>query len=130
MDDPQKGNRAFIDAGLAARVRAARTNAGYTQEGAAEKIGVTQAMIAAIEQGRRGASLWMLREMERLYGVDLYYLMTGRAPAVPEAVGEIAALAAALGPEPEHIRRMVVDHSLDLLRRLKESEQQRSVPRT
>ncbi len=122
MDDPQKGDRAIIDARLAARVTAARRNAGYTQEAAAEKIDVTTQMIAAIEQGRRGATLWMLREMERLYGVDLYYLMMGRAPAAPSASEQIASLVAALTPEPEHIERVVVHRALELLKDLKDAQ--------
>ncbi len=122
MDDPRKGSRAYNDAGLAARVTAARRNAGYTQEAAAEKIDVSMAMLAAIEQGRRGASLWMLQQMARVYGVDQNYLTTGQSPAAPGANEHIASLVAALTPEPERIQRVVVNRVLELLKDLKAAQ--------
>lgn len=50
-------------------LKKARKNAGYTQERAAEQVGLSVDMIRAYEQGRIDPPLARLRELGRLYGV-------------------------------------------------------------
>lgn len=49
-------------------LKKARKAAGYTQEQAAEQVGVSVDMIRAYEQGRSEPPISRLREMGRLYG--------------------------------------------------------------
>ena len=48
---------------LAANIRAARLAAGLTQEVAAERIGIRQSSLSALEHGKRSASLDMLHRV-------------------------------------------------------------------
>lgn len=53
-----------------ANLKKARRKAGYTQEQAAEQIGVSVDMVRGYEQGRSEPPLSRLRDMGRLYGVS------------------------------------------------------------
>lgn len=53
---------------LARRLRAARENAGLTQQEVAEQVGVTRLAIVRIEAGKRAVNSLELAEMARLYG--------------------------------------------------------------
>lgn len=53
-----------------ANLKKARRKAGYTQEQAADQIGVSVDMVRAYEQGRSEPPLSRLRDMGRLYGVS------------------------------------------------------------
>ncbi len=53
---------------LAARLKAARENAGLTQQEAAEEIGVARTAVVQIEASKRAVNSLELSEMARLYG--------------------------------------------------------------
>ncbi|QIN84505.1 ImmA/IrrE family metallo-endopeptidase [Rubrobacter tropicus] len=53
---------------LAGRLKAARENAGLTQQEVAEEVGMTRLAVVRIEAGRRAVNSLELAEMARLYG--------------------------------------------------------------
>ncbi len=56
---------------LGRRLRAARENAGLTQENAAEVLGVTRAAVAQLELGERAPNSLQLARLADLYGRDV-----------------------------------------------------------
>ncbi len=56
---------------LARRLKAARENAGLTQQGVAEEIGITRLAVLRIEAGKRAVNSLELAEMAQLYGRGL-----------------------------------------------------------
>lgn len=58
-------------------LKAARINVGYTQEQAAEKIGVSSDTISNWERGKCFPGVPMLKQIEKVYGVpynDIIFL--------------------------------------------------------
>ena len=53
---------------LAGRLKAARENAGLTQQEVAEEVGITRLAVVRIEAGKRAVNSLELAEMARLYG--------------------------------------------------------------
>ncbi len=53
---------------LAGRLKAARENAGLTQQEVAEEVGITRVAVVRIEAGKRAVNSLELAEMARLYG--------------------------------------------------------------
>ncbi len=53
---------------LAGRLKAARENAGLTQQEVAEEVGITRLAVLRIEAGKRAVNSLELAEMARLYG--------------------------------------------------------------
>ena len=52
-------------------IRALRENAGFTQSGLAQFLGVDQSLVARIEKGDRSISADMLEKMAALFGVTV-----------------------------------------------------------
>lgn len=59
---------------IAARLRAAREDAGLSQGQAAKKLEMHRPTISEIEAGRRSVSAEELAEFARLYGVETWWL--------------------------------------------------------
>lgn len=61
----------------AKRLRTLRVQQGYTQEAAAERLGVERSHLSRMERGQKGCSLELLVRLAQLYGVSLDYLLLG-----------------------------------------------------
>ena len=59
---------------IAARLRAAREDAGLSQGQAAKELNMHRPTISEIEAGRRSVSAEELAEFARLYGVETWWL--------------------------------------------------------
>ena len=70
---------------IAARLRAARENAGLSQGQAAKELKMHRPTISEIEAGRRSVSAEELAEFARLYAVETWWLSC----ADPEDRGEV-----------------------------------------
>ena len=55
-------------------LEAARVNAGYTQDAAAELLNVTKQTIINWEKSRTLPSVTQARDIERVYGIPLDYI--------------------------------------------------------
>jgi len=75
-----KGLDAIDPRDLGARLREARTAGGWTQDQAAETIGVARTTMVAIEKGERRIKPEELVELARLYGRKLSSLLRTGAP--------------------------------------------------
>ena len=62
----------------AVRIRDLRISFGYTQETAAELLGVERSYISRIESGAKGCSVDLFIRLSELYHVPLDYLLCGR----------------------------------------------------
>ena len=60
------------------RMRLLRQTYGYTQDQAAEKLGIDRRHLSHIEKGTRGASVDLILRMASLYGVTVDYLLLGQ----------------------------------------------------
>jgi len=63
---------------MAITLKAARVNAGYTQEEAAKLLGVSEPTLVNYEKGRRFPDVRVIKRIEELYGVeyrDLIFLV-------------------------------------------------------
>lgn len=68
------------------KLRDERGNIGWTQEEAAEKIGLTPAFIGHIERGERSMSLDTLIHLCNLYHVTIDYLLSDTLPTEQDNV--------------------------------------------
>ncbi|SCB35174.1 Helix-turn-helix domain-containing protein [Bradyrhizobium shewense] len=66
--------------GIGARVRAARETRGYTEAQLAERLGVTPAFVALVEQGEADIPLYQLMHIADLLMVSLDGLVAGPVP--------------------------------------------------
>ena len=62
----------------ATRIRELRASFGYTQETAAELLGVERSYISRIESGTKGCSVDLFMRLSELYRVPLDYLLCGK----------------------------------------------------
>lgn len=69
---------AFDYKGMGARMRARRIELGLTQEGLAERIGVSASFVGHIERGEKKASLETIAHLGEALGMSLDYLIIGR----------------------------------------------------
>ena len=60
------------------RIAEVRKQKGLTQEAFGEKVHITKAHLARIENGRRGASIELLVDISCEFDVSLDYLILGR----------------------------------------------------
>lgn len=51
-------------------LKAARVNAGLTQEESAAELGVTQKTLSAYENGKQFPDVRMIKKIEQLYGIS------------------------------------------------------------
>ena len=63
----------------AARIRDLRVSFGYTQESAAEHIGIERSFLSRVETGANGCSIDILVRFAELYHVPLDYLIFGKS---------------------------------------------------
>ena len=68
------------------RLRAARREAGLTQEAVAELLGTTQAFISKVERGERRIDPVELAEFAAVYEKELDYFLLKPALSQPESV--------------------------------------------
>ena len=59
------------------RLRLLRKAYGYTQDQAAEQLGIDRRHLSHLEKGTRGASIDLLLRASELYGISLDMLITG-----------------------------------------------------
>jgi transcriptional regulator with XRE-family HTH domain len=62
---------------LGQRIRARRTELGWTQEELAKRAGLSNGFLSDLENGKRGTSADTLLDLARVLGVSLDHLMTG-----------------------------------------------------
>ena len=94
---------------LAERLREARTEAGLTQEQAADWLGVRRPAIAEIEAGKRAVKSTELVRLAELYGKSLRWLIQGDESAEERVA---AALFRAQEPTTPLLRREVAKLAL------------------
>jgi transcriptional regulator with XRE-family HTH domain len=113
MSDPNG-----IRSAVAARLRAAREQAGLSQGQAAKLMAMLRPTVSEIEAGRRRVAAEELSGFARHYGVSISWL-TNEKPDVPDPAVELAARELAkLKPED-------FDNVLRLLRTLRKSGKDR-----
>jgi transcriptional regulator with XRE-family HTH domain len=61
------------------RIKARRSELGWTQDGLASKAGLSKGFLSDLENGKRGVSAENLLDIARVLGVSLDYLMKGGA---------------------------------------------------
>ena len=62
------------------RIAHLRTEIGFTQVQAAEKLNVSVQHYRAVETGRRGASLELMVDISSIFHTSLDYLIVGKEP--------------------------------------------------
>lgn len=62
---------------IANRIRTLRIQQGYTQEAAAELLGVERSHLSRMERGQKGCSVELLIRLAQLYRVSMDYLVLG-----------------------------------------------------
>ena len=77
-----KGTRAPHAVELGARVRAARTARGWSQEVLAERAGLHWTYVGSVERGERNLSLLNILRLAAALDVDAGDLVTGLEPPV------------------------------------------------
>lgn len=72
------------------KLRSSRIAAGYTQEGAATAIGIDQAAISRIENGKQDPTLRQFLKMSEIYGFDVAEILQNEVvgPCESEAGGD------------------------------------------
>ena len=60
---------------VGSRVKKLRAESGFTQAELGERVGVSEAQIAAIENGRRSTKLSVAVQFSRLFNVSVDYLV-------------------------------------------------------
>ncbi len=116
-----KGAKGTLHPELAKRVQTARQRSGLTQADAAAKLGVSTALIAGIEQCRKGATMGMLRGMAGLYGTDEYYLVTGQHPSASPGSRYVAEIAGHVSPLPERAQAVIARRVRDWVQDYRET---------
>ena len=61
----------MINKVIGENIRALRENAGFTQSGLAQFLGIDQSLVARIEKGERSISADMLEKLSPLFGVTV-----------------------------------------------------------
>ena len=88
---------------LGKRIRARRTELGWTQDELAQKAGISKGFLSDLENGKRGTGADTLLDIARVLGVSLDRLMTGtddedaeirEEVEIPRALADFAAGAA------------------------------------
>lgn len=83
---------------LGERIRAKRTELGWTQDVLAQKANISKTFLSDLENGKRGAGADTLLDIARVFGVSIDFLMTGAdgdAPVptqieIPRPLAELA----------------------------------------
>lgn len=78
----RKGKNMYFDqVEFGKRVKRERIRLGFTQEALAERIGIGQIHMNAIERGRKGCSIDILLDLSEILEVSTDYLLSGRSPS-------------------------------------------------
>lgn len=93
------------------RIKARRTDLGWTQDQLAEKAGISKGFLSDLENGKRSVSADKLLDIARALGVSLDFLMTGRASEEKERAVPIPASLARFAAQ----RRLTFRQTLLLL---------------
>ena len=64
----------------AARIRELRLSCGYSQQEAADHLGVDKSFLSRVEYGEKGCSVDLFIRMAEYYHVSLDYLIAGTLP--------------------------------------------------
>lgn len=110
-----------VRSAIAARLRAAREQAGLSQGQAAKLIGWQRPTISEIEAGRRRVATEEMNLFATLYGVSISWLMCDE-PEVADPAVELAAR------ELAKLRQEDFDSVLELLRTLRKAAPPKSGP--
>lgn len=92
-----------INKQIGGNIKAAREQAGYTQEKLSEMVGISPNHLSAIERGVSGATLELVAKLSRLFGVSVDYLFFGDQQKDDPTMG----LARKLGSVPAAYRPQV-----------------------
>jgi len=76
LDEP-KGNRLSQKKAVADRIKILRLSSGFTQQGMAEKLNISERLLAYIESGDRTLSITNAEKICQLFSVSLDYLYLG-----------------------------------------------------
>jgi transcriptional regulator with XRE-family HTH domain len=101
---------------IAARLKAAREQAGLTQGQVARLLGLHRPSVSEIEAGRRSVSAEELPVLADTYGVSLEWLLNGEAGNVSRIRYEMAAR------KLSNMRQEDLDQLMQLLASLKRKE--------
>ena len=72
--DEHNGNRLSQKKAVADRIKTLRLSAGFTQQGMAEKLNISERLLAYIESGDRTLSIANAEKICQLFSVSLDYL--------------------------------------------------------
>lgn len=103
-----------LRAAIAARLRAAREQAGLSQGQAAALLKLQRPTISEVEAGRRRVAAEELAGFARIYGVSISWLADDK-PEVPDPAAELAAR------ELAKLKPQDFDNVMKLLRTLRKS---------
>ena len=78
MDQVSGGSARVLRSALGANVRAERLRRGLTQEGLAERLGVTPRYLAGIERGERNLTLDSIEALAEQLDMDPHSLLARR----------------------------------------------------
>lgn len=76
---------------LGARLRKARSTAGFSQEEIAQYLEIGRSAVSALENGRRKVSGLELRRLARVYGTGVSALLGEEAPVMQDELGLVMA---------------------------------------
>jgi transcriptional regulator with XRE-family HTH domain len=108
------GDTDAIRSAIAARLRAAREQAGLSQGQAAKLLGLQRPTVSEIEAGRRKVSAEEVTKFADVYDVSVSWI-TSADPEVPDPAVELAAR------ELTKLKREDLDRVLHLLRTLRKA---------
>ena len=74
---------------LGSRIRARRTELGWTQDELAQKAGISKGFLSDLENGKRGVGADTLLDLARVLSASLDFLMTGNSAVQQEIQKEI-----------------------------------------
>ena len=103
-----------VRAAIAARLRAAREQAGLSQGQVAGRLGLQRPSVSEIEAGRRKVSAEEINRLAAIYNVSVSWL-TKEEPEVPDPAVELAAR------ELVKLKKEDLDTVLNLLKTLRKA---------
>ncbi|HEX6032368.1 MAG TPA: helix-turn-helix transcriptional regulator [Tepidiformaceae bacterium] len=96
-----------VSAGLGARIRTARRDAGLSQGQLAEKLATTQSAISLYEAGQRSVGIDMLLSVARILNRPLHYFLGEEGDMLYVKESDIAALINELERHPEDLPELL-----------------------
>lgn len=96
-----------ISAGLGARIRAARRDAGLSQGQLAEKLATTQSAISLYEAGQRSVGIDLLLSVARILNRPLHYFLGEEGDMLFVKDSDIAGLISELERHPEDLPELL-----------------------